>query len=143
MFWREFRKSPVALFGAGLLVLLYLAAIFADFLAPWPMTKQALGFSYHPPTPVHWFAGGKFVGPYVHATEVVDVGRNRYAADETKRVPAALVPRRRGALPPTRRDSRRRSSSSRSTSPRTSTFSAATSSGATSGRGSSTARASR
>jgi len=87
MFWREFRKSPVALFGAGLLALLYLSAIFADFLAPWPMTKQALGFSYHPPTPVHWFDHGKFVGPYVHATDVVDVGRNRYAADTTRRYP--------------------------------------------------------
>jgi peptide/nickel transport system permease protein len=87
MFWREFRKSPVALLGAGLLALLYLSAIFADFLAPWPMTKQALDFSYHPPTPVHWFDHGKFVGPYVHATGVVDVGRNHYAADETKRYP--------------------------------------------------------
>jgi peptide/nickel transport system permease protein len=50
MFWREFRKSPVALFGAGPARALYLSAIFADFLAPWPMTKQDLNYSYHPPT---------------------------------------------------------------------------------------------
>jgi peptide/nickel transport system permease protein len=87
LFWREFRKSPVALFGAGLLALLYLAAILADFLAPWPMTKQDLDFSYHPPTPVHWLDGGKFVGPYVRATQVVDVGRNKYADLPGQRYP--------------------------------------------------------
>jgi peptide/nickel transport system permease protein len=87
IFWREFKKSPVALFGAGLLALLYLAAVFADFLAPWPMTRQDLGYSYHPPTPVHWFDGGKLVGPYVRATEVVDVGRNKYAVTGTERYP--------------------------------------------------------
>jgi peptide/nickel transport system permease protein len=87
LFWREFRKSPVALLGAGLLTLLYLSAIFADFLAPWPMTKQDLDFSYHPPTPVHWLDGGKFVGPYVRATQVVDVGRNKYADLPSARYP--------------------------------------------------------
>ena len=87
MFWREFRKSPVALFGAGLLVLLYLSAIFADFLAPWPMTKQDLNFSYHPPTVVHWFDDGRLVGPFVRMTEVVDVGRNKYGEVKGSRHP--------------------------------------------------------
>jgi peptide/nickel transport system permease protein len=81
MFWREFRKSPVALFGAGLLALLYLSAVFADFLAPWPMTKQDLDYSYHPPTKLHWMDNGRFVGPYVRHTVVVDVGRNKYAEE--------------------------------------------------------------
>jgi len=87
VFWREFRKSPVALIGAVLLIALYLAAIFADFLAPYPMGQQDLDFSYHPPTPVHWFAGGRFVGPYVVATQVTDVGRNLYAPVGPKAYP--------------------------------------------------------
>ena len=62
IFWREFRKSPVALLGAGLLVALYSMAVFADFLSPYPMGQQDLDFSYHPPTAVHWMAGGAFVG---------------------------------------------------------------------------------
>src|SRR5204863_33823 len=78
----EFRKSPVALAGASILAVLYLAAILADFLAPYGMTTQDLGFSYHRPTPVHWFDRGRFVGPYVQATEVVDVGRNKYAVKD-------------------------------------------------------------
>ena len=90
LFWREFKKSPVALFGAGILVVLYLAAIFADFLAPYPMSKQDLDFGYHPPTPVHWFDQGRFVGPYVRATEVIDVGRNKYAVKGPERHPVRL-----------------------------------------------------
>jgi len=78
IFWREFRKSPVALAGAGILFVLYSSAIFADFLAPWPMPKQDLDFGYHPPTPVHWFADGRFVGPYVRGTELIDLGRSTY-----------------------------------------------------------------
>jgi peptide/nickel transport system permease protein len=87
MFWREFKKSPVALVGAAILAALYLAAIFADFLAPYGMTTQDLNYSYHPPTPVHWFEVGRFVGPWVQATEVVDVGRNRYAVKDPTRFP--------------------------------------------------------
>jgi peptide/nickel transport system permease protein len=91
LFWREFRKSPVALAGAGILAILYLSAIFADFLAPYGMSKQDLDYSYHPPTPVHWFEGGRFVGPYVRATEVVDVGRNKYAITNAPRSPLRFL----------------------------------------------------
>ena len=84
VFWREFRKSPLALGGAAILLLLYGAAIFADFLAPWPMARQDLDFGYHPPTPVHWFAGGRFVGPYVRGTELVDLGRSTYRTTATR-----------------------------------------------------------
>jgi peptide/nickel transport system permease protein len=86
-FWREFRKSPVALAGAVILLLLYVLALFADFFAPYPMAYQHLDFGYHAPTPVHWFADGKFVGPYVHGTDLVDVGRSRYETHEDRRYP--------------------------------------------------------
>jgi peptide/nickel transport system permease protein len=78
IFWREFRRSPLALAGAAILIALYGTAIFADFLAPWPMARQDLDFGYHPPTPVHWFADGRFVGPYVQGSELIDLGRSRY-----------------------------------------------------------------
>jgi peptide/nickel transport system permease protein len=91
VFWREFRKSPVALAGAGILVVLYLSAIFADFLAPWPMARQDLDFGYHPPTPVHWFADGRFVGPHVLGTEQVDLGRSRYTTRPGVRHPIRFL----------------------------------------------------
>lgn len=78
IFWREFRKSPVALMGAGILAVLYGGALFADFLAPTPMAMQDLDYGYHPPTRVHWISDGKFLGPHVRGTEMVDLGRSRY-----------------------------------------------------------------
>jgi peptide/nickel transport system permease protein len=87
IFWREFRRSPVALAGAGILILLYGAAVFADFLAPWPMAQQDLDFGFHPPTPVHWIAEGRLVGPYVYASELVDLGRSIYRDVPGKRYP--------------------------------------------------------
>jgi peptide/nickel transport system permease protein len=36
---------------------------------------------------VHWVAGGRFVGPYVLATQVTDVGRNLYAPIDAKPYP--------------------------------------------------------
>lgn len=92
VFWREFRKSPVALAGATILGGLYLSAIFADFLAPWPMARQDLDFGFHPPTPVHWFADGRFVGPYVHGTELVDLGRSTYRDLPSRHPVRFLVP---------------------------------------------------
>jgi peptide/nickel transport system permease protein len=87
LFWREFKKSPVALAGAVILLLMYGAALFADFLAPYAMAQQDLDFGYHPPTPIHWMAAGRFVGPYVYATEQVDVGRSRYETHKDVRYP--------------------------------------------------------
>jgi len=87
VFWREFRRSPVALAGAAILIVLYAGAVFADFLAPWTMAQQDLDAGHHPPTPVHWFADGRFVGPYVHGSELVDLGRSTYRPDTTKRHP--------------------------------------------------------
>lgn len=91
LFWREFKKSPVALVGASLLAVLYLSAIFADFLAPYGMAAQDLDFSYHPPTPIHWFDEGRFIGPYVRATEVIDVGRSTYAPTGAGRFPVKFL----------------------------------------------------
>ncbi len=84
VFWREFRRSPVALAGAGILLLLYAAAIFADFLAPWPMARQDLDFGFHPPTPVHLVHEGRLVGPYVLGTDLVDLGRSTYRTNGTR-----------------------------------------------------------
>jgi peptide/nickel transport system permease protein len=87
LFWREFRKSPTALAGAALLAALYLAALAADFLAPYSVERQNLELSYAPPTAVHWGAGG----PYVRAQRLTDPVRNLYAADPARRYPVRFV----------------------------------------------------
>jgi peptide/nickel transport system permease protein len=83
VFWREFRKSPTAVAGAGLLAALYAAALLAGFLAPYEPERQNLSASYQPPARVHWGARG----PYVRAYELVDMARNRYAEVAGRRLP--------------------------------------------------------
>jgi peptide/nickel transport system permease protein len=83
IFWRQFRRSPAAVAGAALLVLLYLAALGADFLAPYAMDRQNLDLSYAPPTAVRWGPGG----PYVAAQRLVDPVRNLYTDDTARRYP--------------------------------------------------------
>ena len=80
IFWREFRKSPTALLGAAVLLLLYGAAIVADFLAPYGMVEQNRELNFVPPQRVHWDGG-----PYVNAPRLVDPARIRYVEDPARR----------------------------------------------------------
>ena len=83
IFWREFRKSPSALIGASILLFFYGSAILADFLAPYGMIEQNRDLSYLPPQAVHAGSSGLFV----YGSTLVDMARNRYAEDTSKRYP--------------------------------------------------------
>jgi peptide/nickel transport system permease protein len=89
IFWREFRRSPMAVAGAVILLALYGAALLADFLAPYAMERQNLDLSYLPPCAVHWRAGG----PYVRAYWLSDAARNRYAEDPGRTFPVRFLVR--------------------------------------------------
>jgi len=68
MMWRKFRRHKLAIVGGAVLLALYLMAIFADFLAPYPKEIRFEKFAYRPPTPVHFFDQGRFRGPFVYGT---------------------------------------------------------------------------
>jgi len=69
LMWHKFRRHKLALIGGGVLAVLYLVAIFADFLAPYPKELRFRDFSYRPPTLVHLFDdGGNLRGPFVYGT---------------------------------------------------------------------------
>ncbi len=67
--WQKLKQNPLARFGAIILIILYLSAIFADFIAPYsPYEFQSDG-SLLPPTAIHWRTpGGKWLGPHVYPT---------------------------------------------------------------------------
>ena len=65
LIWRAFRKHKLGMFGLWVLVVMYLIAIFADFLAPHNPYEQSLVHSFAPPTPIHTKYKGERVGPYV------------------------------------------------------------------------------
>jgi len=67
--WQRLKKNPLASLGALLLILFYLIAIAADFIAPYdPYASQQDG-SLLPPTAIHWRTPtGEFIGPHVYPT---------------------------------------------------------------------------
>ncbi|MBI3710615.1 MAG: ABC transporter permease [Proteobacteria bacterium] len=65
--WWRFRKHKVAVAGGVIVILFYLAAVFADFLAVTPPHATDAARSYIPPQAVHWFDDDGSFKPYVYA----------------------------------------------------------------------------
>jgi peptide/nickel transport system permease protein len=70
LFWRAFAKHKLAVVGLVVLVLIYLVAIFADFLAPTASDRFNVDYTYAPPQQVHLFdtdeAGNTSFRPHVY-----------------------------------------------------------------------------
>lgn len=67
--WQRLKKNSLARFGAILLLVFYLAVIFAEFVAPYdPLQGQRDG-ALLPPTQIDWTnSQGQFIGPHVYPT---------------------------------------------------------------------------
>ena len=69
LFWRQLRRSPLAITGGVLLVALYLGSAFAPFLAPYAESDIDRDRFFHPPTPLHLRdAAGGWHAPFVYGT---------------------------------------------------------------------------
>lgn len=55
--WRRFKKHKVAVASGIVLILLYLVALFADFISPYTPTRRFPDFQNTPPQAVRFFAG--------------------------------------------------------------------------------------
>src|SRR3990172_524001 len=62
LFWRRLRRRRLAMLGGILLILLYLAALLAGFLAPYSFERQDRQRFFHPPTSVQ-IEGWRLVVP--------------------------------------------------------------------------------
>ncbi len=68
--WIRFRRHQLARLGGAVLLVFYLGALFADFLAPYPEAKSFRDFSYATPTQIFWRnQDGALTRPYVCASE--------------------------------------------------------------------------
>ena len=68
--WIRFKRHPLARLGAAVLLVFYLGALFADFLAPYPEEKSFRDFSFAPPTQIFWRGeNGRLTRPYVCPSE--------------------------------------------------------------------------
>ena len=66
--WWRFRKHKLAVASGAVVILFYLMALFADFLAVTNPHATEAARSYIPPQSIHWFdENGAFRGPHVYA----------------------------------------------------------------------------
>lgn len=87
LIWRKFRKHRLAMAGAIITLLIYLIAIFAEFLAPFTPERYAADYTYAPPQRLHLFQtdelGTRF-RPYVDGYKVeinYEQGRRIFVVD--------------------------------------------------------------
>ena len=69
-FWHYFSENKGAVGGLVVIVIVVLAAVFADQVAPYPPAEQ---FRDHFLAPPVWMAGGSF--DFVLGTDAVEIGR--------------------------------------------------------------------
>lgn len=72
LMWWRFRRSPLAVLGLVLVILIYLVALFASFLAPFESNEFKSPYTYAPPQRLHLFREGWTFDPWVtgYTTEV-------------------------------------------------------------------------
>ncbi len=54
IFWRQLRRSPLAIAGGAVLLLFYALAAFAPFVAPYSQEEMDRARYFHPPHRLHW-----------------------------------------------------------------------------------------
>ncbi len=90
LMWWKFRKHLLARVALVVLAILYFLAVFSEFVAPYNATMRLEEFEDSPPSPIHFFADGKLVGPYVYKmTSDIDPNtfRMTYTEDRSERFP--------------------------------------------------------
>ncbi|MBQ2953984.1 MAG: ABC transporter permease [Clostridia bacterium] len=67
LMWRKLQKHKLAKFSLVLLLILYLGALFADFIAPYGLEEFSALYKNTAPTKVYWTdEDGNLCRPYVH-----------------------------------------------------------------------------
>ena len=66
LIWWKFKRHKLAIVGMIILIILYLMAIFCEFLAPYTPLTRFSAYANAPPTKIHFFdENRKLVGPYI------------------------------------------------------------------------------
>ncbi|MBQ3169608.1 MAG: ABC transporter permease subunit, partial [Clostridia bacterium] len=73
LMWRKLQKHKLAKFSLILLLILYIGALFADFIAPYGLEEFSALYKDTAPTKVYWKdEDGNFTRPYVHKLKKVN-----------------------------------------------------------------------
>ena len=84
VFWTQMKKSPLAIAGGTVLVVFYLLALLAPFVAPYPQEEMDRAKDFHPPHSLHWVRpdGSFSLRPFVRDMRLIDVGSFEYQEDQ-------------------------------------------------------------
>jgi peptide/nickel transport system permease protein len=93
LMWWKFRKHKMALISGVIIILLYLIAIFAEFVAPYNPEQYFAQYKLAPPTRVHFIHNGQLRAPFVYKivqTRDPVTLRSLYAEDKNTTYPISL-----------------------------------------------------
>jgi peptide/nickel transport system permease protein len=91
--WMKLRRNRTAMLGLYILIALYLAAVFAGFIAPYKYDDADHDLPFHPPmmTRIHLIdEQGKLSRPFVYGIAPVIGEHASYTEDHTKKYPLRL-----------------------------------------------------
>ncbi len=81
---RKLLHHKLAIISFVILAVLYFGAIFAQFIAPKGLEDYSGKYSDAPPTAIHFYHEGEFVGPFVYAYNVeYDIFENKIYTEDT------------------------------------------------------------
>jgi peptide/nickel transport system permease protein len=66
LMWWKLKRHRLAVVSSAVLLLIYIGAIFCEFLTPYNLHTRNTNFIYAPPQAVHLFHEGEFIGPFVY-----------------------------------------------------------------------------
>jgi len=97
--WQKLKQNTLARMGASILIVFYLAVIFADFIAPYsPYASQDDG-SLLPPTAIQWRNEAGITAPYVYPTNqgvtVLSTGDRLLIVDRDRPTPIKIFAKAR------------------------------------------------
>ncbi|MEM7772726.1 MAG: ABC transporter permease [Cyanobacteria bacterium P01_E01_bin.6] len=94
--WSKLKNNSLAKFGAILLLVFYLVAIAAEFVAPYDPYDSQVDGALLPPTQVYWRnQAGEFIGPHIYPTTLgpvdLESGKRELNVDLTQPSPLRLL----------------------------------------------------
>jgi len=99
LMWLKFKKHKLAIVGGIVTIAIYLVAIFAGFLAPFPPGQTNTDYTYAPPQRIRWVLRtdeGPQIRPHVYGFDIkVDplAFRRVFEINREKIIPLRLFPR--------------------------------------------------
>ncbi|CAN5138446.1 ABC transporter permease [soil metagenome] len=96
--WWRFRRHKLAVASGGVVILIYLVAVFCEFLAPFASDYYKPQYPFAPPQTLHLFdtneSGGWTFAPYVNGYSIKSDPvsfRRSFVVDETKKIPVGFL----------------------------------------------------